>query len=208
MFLAKWLFESGGVIFGPKGVKWNPIPTIKTLDHHLFATLQMESIPSDKIDNLYEVCEGLLSAEKITLEELSTIAGRFLVHGPPIVKLFTSELFKLMSHEFRNLAFQEKLIKIQGDLNCKHDTIQPQTYNFLNLQESPHFQWPGKGDQSQIEYQRSVQQLLKQSNTSVNFEKLKNFRVEVSDTRLYKIPIPVSQTWTNICKLFFNFDNR
>ena len=90
MILAKWLFESGGVIFGPKGVKWNPIPTIKTLGHNLFAPFQMACIPNEKINGLYETCETLLSAEATTLQELSTIAGKFLAYGPPMAKLFTS----------------------------------------------------------------------------------------------------------------------
>jgi hypothetical protein len=62
----------------------------------------------------------------------------------------------------------------------------------LNFQESPQFQWPDKADQSQLAYQRSVQQTLKEGNISVNFKKLKNFRIEASDSKLHTIPIPVS----------------
>ena len=108
------------------------------------------------------------------------------------IHLFISDLFKILSHELRSLAFREKKKEVKGNLNSKDDGIQPQIYNFLNFQESPAFQWPSSIDQAQIQYQRSVQQLLKPSNTSVTFAKLQGFKTEACDSKLYKIQIPVS----------------
>ena len=204
MIFCKWLWEDGGVIFGPKGVKWNPVPVIRTLGHNVFAPFQMKSIPSTKIEKLYDACVELLSSSETTLQELSTIAGRFLAYGPPIAKLFTSELFTIMSNELMGLAFREKLTEIKGDLNSDSDVVQPRTYNFLNLADSPALQWPSSADPCQLEYQRSVQELLRQTNTSVTFAKLQHFKTEACDSKLYKMKIPVSPKLKQIFANWFS----
>ena len=204
MIFCKWIWEGGGVIFGPKGVKWNPVPVIRTLGHNVFAPFQMKSIPSEKIEKLYEACVELLSSSETTLQELSTIAGRFLAYGPPIAKLFTSELFTIMSNELKGLAFREKLTEIKGNHQSKLDGIQPRTHNFLNLAKSPPLQWPSATDPSQLEYQQSVQTLLRQTDTSVTFAKIQHFKAEACDAKLYKIKIPVSPKLEQIFANWFS----
>lgn len=113
------------------------MPTIKSLGWQILAPLLMKRIPAKKIEGLYLLCESLLQRRETTLQELSTLTGKFLAYGPPIAKVFTSELFRIMSHELMNLAFREKLTENKGDLKNKVNEVEPRTYNFLDLSTSP-----------------------------------------------------------------------
>jgi len=204
MIFCKNLWEGGGVIFGPKGVRWNPVPTIKSLGWHILAPLAMKRIPAKKIETLYNLCESLLQRRTTTLQELSTIAGKFLAYGPPIAKLFTSELFRVMSQELMNLAFKEKLTENQGDLHNSTNEVSPRTYNFLNLSDSPGQTLPVDPPPSQLNYQRLVQESLSKCDTSVTFAKLQNFNTNPSKSALFNIQIPVNPKLAQIFANWFD----
>ena len=202
MIFCKNLWEGGGVIFGPKGVRWNPVPTIKSLGWHILAPLLTKRIPANKIEALYLLCESLLKRRTTTLQELSKIAGKFLAYGPPIAKLFTSELFRIMSQELMNLAFKEKLTENKGDLRNVVNEVTPTTYNFLDLSSSPGRFLPIDPSPAQLNYQRTVQANLTKLDTSITFAKLQHFQTDPSNSALFSKQIPVHP---KLAKIFANW---
>ena len=193
MTFGKALFEDGGTIFGPKGVKWHPVPHIGTLGSHVFAPLQAKRVPGDKVEKLYCACEHVLQSDTTTLQELSSIAGKFLSYGPPISKLYTSELFKVMSRELMHLAFRETQKEIKGDLNYRGVECQPRYYDLTDLSKSPDYKWPTKPDPQQIQYQRDLQHALQGKKVSITFAKIASFKIEASSKKLHHIKIATPQ---------------
>ena len=206
MIFINWLrADFLGWIYGATKCVKNPTQFIRLLGFNVNTRAGYAFPPSDKIQQIFDLCHEILNTPKTSLSDLSRIAGKMLTYGPKFAKIFLSELFQLISNHTIILLLKQLDVRLKGAMHKQNAYVSPISFN-ISSTDLTHLNSKDSKTQKlykQLSFNRKIQD-LSPPDLVLTFKSRKLFTSPEVSSELYHIPFPTPVELDRIFRGWFS----